>query len=66
MDRKGKTKWGRIGRTFRGGRQLPVLRVATRRVDGGRIVHAEEVDVHSALRDHLGRQGGKGGRYKTA
>ena len=40
--------------------------MATRREGGGRIVHAEEVDVNAALREHLGGKNGKGGRYKTA
>ena len=42
-----------------------VSRVVTRRKDGGRIVHIKEVDVKAALRDHLGGENSKSGRYKT-
>ena len=41
-------------------------RVATRRKGSRKIVHAEEVDINAALRDHLGGENSKGGRYKTA
>ena len=46
---------------MRSTRQLPVSRVATKRKDGGRVVHADELDVKAALRGHLGNK-----RYKTA
>ena len=41
-------------------RQLPVSWVATKRKDGGRVVHADELNVKAAIRGHLGNK-----RYKT-
>ena len=61
ITRKTQIRWRQIGRKMRSTRQLPDSRVATKRKDGRRVVHADELDVKAALRGHLGNK-----RYKTA
>ena len=43
-----------------------MARVATKNVDGGRIVHADKEQVCAALQEHLGGKVSGGGRYRAA
>ena len=55
-----KKKWKQICSTLGKARSLPASKVATISADGGRVVHSEKVNVHLALKEHLGD------RFQTA
>ena len=57
---KGRKKWKQICSTLGKTRSLPASKVATISEDGGRVVHSEKINVHSALKEFLGN------RFQTA
>ena len=51
--REGLKKYRRIHKKFGVRKSLPVSKVATRRADGGRVVHVSKLDTHAAIKIHL-------------
>ena len=58
--KESKKKRKRIRSTLGKTRSLPATKVATISADGGRVVHLDKVNVHLALKEHLGD------RFQTA
>ena len=57
---KGRKNWKRICSTLGKAQSLPASKVAVIFADGGSVVHLEKVNVHLALKEHLGD------RFQTA
>ena len=55
-----KKEWKQICSTLGKARSLPASKVETISADGGHVVHSEKVNIHLALKEHLGN------RFQTA
>ena len=54
--KEGNKKWKHIYSTFGKERSLPASKVVTMSEDRGSVVQSNKVDVHLALKEHLGRR----------
>ena len=51
-----KRKWKRISSTFGKAKSLPASKIATKSKGGGHVVYLDKLDIHLALRGHLGKR----------